>query len=142
MGGDYYETFSSRAMALEEPLDPLFADMAIRVQLSQTAHDKAVQRYSAIAERLDGEDSAAVTKGHVMTLAFRCGSGNTGKVQRPSHTEEQIMAKSSGGKGGGGRQGGKSGGGRSGQGGGLPSKTSNPSGGGRTNNPPGGGRKS
>ena len=48
---------SSRAMALEEPLDLLFADIAIRVQLSQTAHDKAVQHYETIAERLDDEDS-------------------------------------------------------------------------------------
>lgn len=51
------------------------------------------------------------------------------------------MAKSSGGKGGGGRQGGRSGG-KAGQGGGLPSKTGNPSGPGRTNAPPGGSRKS
>ena len=48
---------SSHAMALEEPLDLLFADIAIRVQLSQTAHDKAVQRYETIAEQLDDEDS-------------------------------------------------------------------------------------
>ena len=48
---------SSRAMALEEPLDLLFADIAIRVQLSQTAHDKAIQRYNAIVERLNDEDS-------------------------------------------------------------------------------------
>ena len=52
---------SSRAMALEEPLDLLFADIAIRVQLSQTAHDKAVRRYETIAEQLDDENSAAVT---------------------------------------------------------------------------------
>ena len=51
------------------------------------------------------------------------------------------MAKSSGGKGGGGRQGGKGGGGRSGQGGGLPSTTGKHSGKGRTNNPPGGGKR-
>ena len=53
------------------------------------------------------------------------------------------MAKSSGGKGGGGRQGGKGGGGRPGQGGGgWPSKNpGKPSGKNRTNNPPGGGPK-
>ena len=48
---------SNRAMALEQPLDLLFADIAIRIQLSQTAHDKAVQRYNAIVERLNDEDS-------------------------------------------------------------------------------------
>ena len=75
---------SSRAMALEQSPDLLFADIAIRVQLSQTAHDKAVQRYSAIAERLDGRRQCHRTKGvrHV-TPAFRCGSGNTGKVKAP-----------------------------------------------------------
>ena len=52
------------------------------------------------------------------------------------------MAKSSGGKGDGGRQGGRSGGGKGGQGGGWPSKAGNPSGTGRTNAPSGGGRKS
>ena len=57
-------------------------------------------------------------------------------------TKEQIMAKSSGGKGGGGRQGGKSGGSGKGGKGGWPSTTGKPSGTGRTNNPPGGGRKS
>ena len=48
---------SSGKTALDEALDVLFADIAIRVQLSQTAHDKAVRRYETIAERLDDEDS-------------------------------------------------------------------------------------
>ena len=48
---------SSGKTALDEALDVLFADIAIRVQLSQTAHDKAVQRYETIAEQLDDEGS-------------------------------------------------------------------------------------
>ena len=47
----------NRAMALDQPLDQLFADIAIRVQLSQTAHDQAVRRYEAIAEWLDRDGS-------------------------------------------------------------------------------------
>ena len=39
------------------PLDRLLADIAIRIQLSQAAHDKAVQRYQAIANWLDREGS-------------------------------------------------------------------------------------
>ena len=46
-----------RAPALDEPLDLLYADIAIRVQLSQTAHDRAVQRYETIAEWLDRDGS-------------------------------------------------------------------------------------
>lgn len=51
---------SSGKTALDEALDVLFADIAIRVQLSQTAHDKAVRRYETMAERLDDEDSPFV----------------------------------------------------------------------------------
>ena len=39
------------------PSDMLFADIAIRLQLSRTAHEKAVQRYQAIAEWLDRDGS-------------------------------------------------------------------------------------
>ena len=38
-------------------MDLLFADIAIRVQLSQTAHDKAVQRYETITDWLDRDGS-------------------------------------------------------------------------------------
>ena len=48
---------STRTMALAEPLDLLYADIAIRVQLSQTAHDTAVQRYETIAAWLDRDGS-------------------------------------------------------------------------------------
>ena len=42
---------------LADLLDSLLADIAIRIQLSQTAHDKAVRRYETIAKRLDDEGS-------------------------------------------------------------------------------------
>ena len=45
------------ATAFNEPLDVLLVDIAIRIQLSRTAHDKAVQRYETIAERLDRDAS-------------------------------------------------------------------------------------
>ena len=48
---------SNRTPALDQALDLLFADIAIRVQLSQTAHDKAVQRYETIADWLDRDGS-------------------------------------------------------------------------------------
>ena len=47
----------NRTPALDQALDLLFADIAIRVQLSQTAHDKAVQRYETIADWLDRDGS-------------------------------------------------------------------------------------
>lgn len=43
--------------AFDRALDRLFADIAIRIQLSTTAHRKAVQRYKAIAGSLDRDDS-------------------------------------------------------------------------------------
>ena len=45
------------AQAFDLPLDWLYADIAIRIQLSATAHGKAVQRYETIADRLDRDDS-------------------------------------------------------------------------------------
>ena len=48
---------SNRTPALDQALDLLFADIAIRVQLSQTAHDKAVQRYETITDWLDRDGS-------------------------------------------------------------------------------------
>ena len=48
---------NGRRKPLDEALDLLFADIAIRVQLSQTAHDKAVQRYETIADWLDRDGS-------------------------------------------------------------------------------------
>ena len=45
------------ATAFDQPLDRLYADIAIRIQLSTTAHSKAVQRYQAIADLLEREDS-------------------------------------------------------------------------------------
>ena len=43
--------------AFDLPLDRLYADIAIRIQLSATAHGKAVQRYETIADRLERDDS-------------------------------------------------------------------------------------
>ena len=43
--------------AFDQPLDRLLADIAIRIQLSATAHGKAVQRYEAIAGWLERDDS-------------------------------------------------------------------------------------
>ena len=45
------------ATAFDQPLDRLYADIAIRIQLSATAHGKAVQRYQAIADWLERDDS-------------------------------------------------------------------------------------
>lgn len=40
-----------------EPLDALLADIAIRIQLSQTAYRKAVQRYEALSDWIEREGS-------------------------------------------------------------------------------------
>lgn len=48
---------SNQAAAFDEALDRLLADIAIRIQLSATAHGKAVQRYQAIADWLERDDS-------------------------------------------------------------------------------------
>ena len=45
------------ATAFDQPLDRLYADIAIRIQLSATAHGKAVQRYEAIADWVERDDS-------------------------------------------------------------------------------------
>ncbi len=45
------------APAFDQPLDQLYADIAIRIQLSATAHGKAVQRYETIADGLERDDS-------------------------------------------------------------------------------------
>ena len=42
---------------LDDALDRILADIAIRIQLSQTAYEKAVQRYEAIADWLDRDGS-------------------------------------------------------------------------------------
>ena len=42
---------------LENPLDVLLADLAIRIQLSETAHKKAVARYEAIQSWLERDGS-------------------------------------------------------------------------------------
>lgn len=42
---------------LAEPLDALLADIAIRVQLSETNHRKAVERYRAVREHIEREGS-------------------------------------------------------------------------------------
>ena len=42
---------------LETPLDILLADIAIRLQLSQTAYAKAVARYEAIRKWIEREGS-------------------------------------------------------------------------------------
>ena len=47
----------NQASAFDEARDRLFADIAIRIQLSATAHGKAVQRYEAIADWLERDDS-------------------------------------------------------------------------------------
>ena len=51
------EPTGKAAPAFDEPLDRLYADIAIRIQLSATAHGKAVQRYETIADRLERGDS-------------------------------------------------------------------------------------
>lgn len=48
---------SNQAAAFDEALDRLLADIAIHIQLSATAHGKAVQRYQAIADWLERDDS-------------------------------------------------------------------------------------
>ena len=48
---------SNLVPAFDEPLDWLYADFAIRIQLSATAHGKAVQRYKTIADWLERDDS-------------------------------------------------------------------------------------
>ena len=40
-----------------DPLDELFADIAIRIQLSQTAYRKAVERYQALSQWVEREGS-------------------------------------------------------------------------------------
>ena len=45
------------APAFDQPLDRLYADIAIRIQLSATAYGKAVQRYEAIVGWLERADS-------------------------------------------------------------------------------------
>ena len=52
-----------QATAFDQPLDRLYADIAIRIQLSRTAYGKAVQRYQTITDHLDREDSPL--QGHV-----------------------------------------------------------------------------
>lgn len=47
----------SAPMALTDPLDVLLADVAIRVQLSQTDYRKAVQRYETINHWIERKDS-------------------------------------------------------------------------------------
>lgn len=42
---------------LAEPLDALLADIAIRVQLSETNYRKAVERYRAVHEHIERDDS-------------------------------------------------------------------------------------
>ena len=43
--------------ALSQPVDILLADVAIRIQLSNTDYSKAVQRYDTIAKWIDRSDS-------------------------------------------------------------------------------------
>ena len=46
-----------RTTPLDDALDRILADIAIRIQLSPTAHGKAVRRYEAIADWLDRDGS-------------------------------------------------------------------------------------
>ena len=45
------------ATGLEKPLDVLLADLAIRIQLSETAHRRAVERYEAIQHWIERDGS-------------------------------------------------------------------------------------
>jgi hypothetical protein len=49
---------SPASTALQEPIDILLADIAIRVQLTATDYGKAVSRYQTINDWLEREDSA------------------------------------------------------------------------------------
>ena len=42
---------------LDTPLDALLADIAIRIQLSETAHRKAVERYESIQRWIERDGS-------------------------------------------------------------------------------------
>jgi len=48
---------------LADPADILLADVAIRIQLSRTDYDKAVQRYQTINAWIERDESPL--KGHV-----------------------------------------------------------------------------
>ena len=52
------DTFTTRqGSPFSEPLDTLLADIAIRIQLSQTNYDKAVARYEALSEWIERDGS-------------------------------------------------------------------------------------
>ncbi len=50
-------TTMPRSLPLTDPVDALLADVAIRVQLSQTNYDRAVDRYRAIRNWIERDDS-------------------------------------------------------------------------------------
>ena len=74
---------SSRYQA--SPIDLLLADVAIRVQLSRTDHDKAVRRYETVSEWIEREGSPLVD---LVALFYPQGSMAIGATTAARGTDE------------------------------------------------------
>lgn len=70
----------SRKSAVPEVIDTLLADIAIRVQLSKTEHDKAVGRFDVMRDWIDRD--ASPLRG-LVTLMYPQGSMAIGRHDRP-----------------------------------------------------------
>ena len=58
------DTFTTRQSSpFSEPSDALLADIAIRIQLSQTNYNKAAARYKALSEWIERDGSPLVGRG-------------------------------------------------------------------------------
>ena len=70
-----------------EPLDALLADIAIRIQLSQTAYRKAVQRYEALSDWIEREGSPLAQR---VELSYPQGSMATGSAISSKITNDDF----------------------------------------------------
>ena len=82
------DTFTTRqGSPFSEPLDALLADIAIRVQLSQTNYNKAVARYKALSEWIERDGSPLAG---LVALFYSQGSMAIGAVIASRVTNDEF----------------------------------------------------